>query len=153
MNTTHGQPHSLLEKIASVLNQIYCPTKIGVCGHFSGGVVVNSPHFHFRGFDPWSGCGTKIPHAKCVFIKRVKKKERKKKKDWGFGGYVQQYVHTLLFQPDIPGYILEYQGSQFQSLWGQADIENEQGGLVKTRGSVVSNNQLKNEGEFQVNFT
>ena len=42
--------------------------------------MVNSPHFHFRGFDPWSGCGTKIPHAKCVLIKRVKKKERKKKK-------------------------------------------------------------------------
>ena len=84
---------------------------------------------------------------------KSKKERKKKKKDWGFGGYVQQYVHTLLFQPDIPGYILEYQGSQFQSLWDQADIENEQGVLVKTRGSVVSNNQLKNEGEFQVNFT
>ena len=46
--------------------------------------MVNSPHFHFRGFDPWSGCGTKIPHAKCVLIKRVKKKERKKKKRLGF---------------------------------------------------------------------
>lgn len=81
-----------------------------------------------------------------------KSKKEKKEKDWGFGGYVQ-HVLTLLFQPDIPGYILEYQGSQFQSLQGQADTENEQGVLVKTRGSVVFNNQLKNEGEFQVNFT
>ena len=39
--------------------------------------MVNIPHFHFRGFDPWSGCGTKIPHAKCVLTKRVKKKKKK----------------------------------------------------------------------------